>query len=89
MLAELIERQRDPVVLADLPKRRLRNKTPQLVEALTGRFREHQDRVRRAALVVSSNLGRRSTNPRGPARRALHTGCVKLSETKRRMRHLR
>lgn len=41
MLQELIEGQRDPVVLADLAKRRLRNKTPQLVEALTGRFRDH------------------------------------------------
>jgi len=41
MLQELIAGQRDPVVLADLAKRRLRNKTPELVEALTGRFREH------------------------------------------------
>lgn len=41
MLAALIEGQRDPVVLADLAVRRLRNKTPALIEALTGRFREH------------------------------------------------
>jgi transposase len=41
MLQELIAGQRDPVVLADLAKRRLRNKIPELVEALTGRFREH------------------------------------------------
>jgi len=41
MLQALIEGQREPVVLADLAKRRLRNKTPELVEALTGRFREH------------------------------------------------
>lgn len=41
MLAALIEGQRDPVLLADLAVRRLRNKTPELVEALTGRFREH------------------------------------------------
>ncbi|MPZ94792.1 MAG: IS110 family transposase [Propionibacteriales bacterium] len=41
MLQALIEGQDDPVVLADLAKRRLRNKTPELVEALTGRFREH------------------------------------------------
>ncbi len=41
MLRALIQGQREPVVLADLAKRRLRNKTPQLVEALTGRFREH------------------------------------------------
>jgi transposase len=31
----------DPAVLADLAKRRLRAKIPQLVEALTGRFTEH------------------------------------------------
>ncbi|MGH3501640.1 MAG: IS110 family transposase [Nocardioidaceae bacterium] len=41
MLQALIDGQRDPAVLADLAKRRLRNKTPELVEALTGRFREH------------------------------------------------
>ncbi|HEX3823100.1 MAG TPA: IS110 family transposase [Mycobacteriales bacterium] len=41
MLQALIEGQHDPVVLADLAKRRLRNKTPELVEALTGRFRGH------------------------------------------------
>lgn len=41
MLQSLIEGQHDPVVLADLAKRRLRSKTPELVEALTGRFREH------------------------------------------------
>lgn len=29
------------MVLADLAKRRLRSKTPELVEAMTGRFREH------------------------------------------------
>ncbi|MDX3764132.1 transposase, partial [Streptomyces sp. AK02-04a] len=31
----------DPQVLADLAKRKLRNKIPELTEALTGRFREH------------------------------------------------
>jgi transposase len=41
MLQAMIDGQRDPVVLADLAKRRLRNKTPELVEALTGRFRDH------------------------------------------------
>jgi transposase len=41
MLEALIEGQRDPVALADLAKLRLRDKTPQLVEALHGRFREH------------------------------------------------
>jgi transposase len=41
MLQALIAGDRDPAVLADLAKRRLRSKTPELVEALTGRFRDH------------------------------------------------
>ena len=41
MLAALIEGRRDPAVLADLAKRRLRSKIPALTEALTGRFSEH------------------------------------------------
>lgn len=41
MLEALVDGQRDPVMLADLAKLRLRSKTPQLIEALHGRFREH------------------------------------------------
>jgi transposase len=41
MLEALIAGQRDPAVLADLAKRRLRSKIPALTEALTGRFGEH------------------------------------------------
>ena len=41
MLDALIVGDRDPVVLADLAKRRLRSKIPELTEALTGRFSEH------------------------------------------------
>ena len=41
MLEALIAGQRDPAVLADLAKRRLRAKIPALTEALTGRFTEH------------------------------------------------
>jgi len=41
MLEALIAGQRDPVELAELAKRRLRSKIPQLTEALTGRFSEH------------------------------------------------
>jgi transposase len=33
--------ERDPAVLADLAKRRLRNKIPELTEALQGRFGDH------------------------------------------------
>jgi transposase len=41
MLDALIAGERDPVVLAEMAKGRLRNKIPQLTEALTGRFSEH------------------------------------------------
>ncbi len=41
MLEALIAGNHDPVVLADLAKRRLRSKIPELTEALTGRFSEH------------------------------------------------
>ncbi len=41
MLEALIAGERDPAVLADLAKRRMRSKIPALTEALTGRFSEH------------------------------------------------
>jgi len=41
MLEALIVGDRDPAALADLAKRRLRSKIPQLTEALRGRFTEH------------------------------------------------
>jgi len=41
MLEALVAGQRDPAVLADLAKRRLRSKIPALTEALTGRFTDH------------------------------------------------
>jgi len=41
MLEALIGGQRDPVVLADLAKRAMRSKIPELTEALTGRFADH------------------------------------------------
>jgi len=41
MLDALINGQRDPAVLADLAKARLREKIPALTEALTGRFTAH------------------------------------------------
>ena len=41
MLEALIAGERDPAVLADLAKRRLRNKIPELTEGLTGRFTDH------------------------------------------------
>ncbi|MCQ8836670.1 transposase, partial [Streptomyces malaysiensis] len=41
MLEALIAGEHDPQLLADPAKRRLRNKIPELTQALTGRFREH------------------------------------------------
>jgi transposase len=41
MLEALIGGQQDPVELADLAKRRLRVKIPELIEALNGRFTDH------------------------------------------------
>jgi len=41
MLQALIEGQNDPAALADLAKRRMRSKIPELTEALTGRFGAH------------------------------------------------
>ncbi len=41
MLAALIRGQRDPRVLAEYARARMRRKIPALVEALTGRFSEH------------------------------------------------
>jgi transposase len=41
MLQALADGERDTRVLADLAQKRLRTKTPQLIEALTGRFTDH------------------------------------------------
>ncbi|MGH8988927.1 MAG: IS110 family transposase [Acidimicrobiales bacterium] len=50
MLDALIAGERDPAVLADLAKRRLRSKIPELTEALTGRFGEHHGFLARVHL---------------------------------------
>ena len=41
MLEALVAGERDPAVLAELAKRRLRAKIPELTQALTGRFNDH------------------------------------------------
>jgi transposase len=51
MLAALVAGERDPVVLAELAKGKLRKKLPQLRQALTGRFGEHH------GLLVGLSLG--------------------------------
>lgn len=52
MLQALIDGQRDPATLANLAKRRLRVKIPELTEALTGRFNEHHAFLARMHLEV-------------------------------------
>ena len=52
MLEALIAGERDPAVLADLAKRRMRSKIPLLTEALTGRFAEHHGFLARVHLDI-------------------------------------
>jgi transposase len=52
MLQALIDGQQDPAVLAQLAKRRLRTKIPELTEALTGRFSQHHAFLARMYLDV-------------------------------------
>lgn len=52
MLTAMVAGQRDPAVLADLAKGKMRSKIPDLTEALIGRFDEHH------ALLVSQMLSR-------------------------------
>ena len=50
MLKALVAGEREPEVLADLAKRRLRSKIPELREALRGRFRDHHALLIRLSL---------------------------------------
>ena len=50
MITALIDGQRDPAVLADLARARMRAKIPALTEALTGRFSAHHAVLCRAML---------------------------------------
>ena len=52
MLAALISGEHDPARLADLAKRRLRTKIPELTEALTGRFGAHHGFLARLHLTL-------------------------------------
>lgn len=55
MLEALINGERNPARLADLAKRRLRSKIPELTEALTGRFNEHHAFLARVHLDLTTN----------------------------------
>lgn len=56
MLEALIAGQRDPQVLADLAKRKLRWKLPELTEALNGRFENHHAFLARTHLDLIDHL---------------------------------
>src|SRR5665648_919995 len=56
MLEALVAGQRDPLVLAELAKRRMRSKIPELTEALTGRFGEHHAFLVRTHLDLIDHL---------------------------------
>ena len=59
MLWALINGERDPAVLANLAKRRLRHKIPILEEALTGRFNDHHAYLARMHLEAIQQLDAR------------------------------
>jgi len=50
MLAAMIDGERDPRLLAEMAKGKLRGKIPQLTEALTGTVDEHHARLARSIL---------------------------------------
>lgn len=56
MLEAMIAGERDPRLLADLAKRRMRSKIPHLVEALTGRFDDHHAFLARLHLDLVDRL---------------------------------
>ena len=58
MLAALVAGERDPGVLAELAKGRLRAKLPQLRQALRGRFRSHHALLVRLAVAHLEQLER-------------------------------
>ncbi|MFJ9382099.1 IS110 family transposase [Streptomyces sp. NPDC101455] len=78
MLEALIGGERDPQTLAEMAKRKLRNKIPELTEALTGRFREHHAFLTRLHLdhydqltAIIGQLNQRIEEAMAPFRPAL------------------
>jgi transposase len=55
MLEALIKGESDPAVLAQLAKKRLRSKIPELTEALTGRFKKHHAFLAQIHLDIIDN----------------------------------
>jgi transposase len=69
MLGALVAGERDPQVLAELAKGRLRKKLPQLRQALRGRFGEHHALLVGLALDHQGAPGGRDRPPRRPCGR--------------------
>ncbi len=63
MLEALAAGEHDPVVLAELARRRLRSKIPELTEALTGRFSDHHAFLVRVHLDLIDQHTRGSPPP--------------------------
>jgi transposase len=68
MLEALIVGQRDPMVLAELAKGRMRGKRAALVQALTGRFDDHHAELARVLLDHIDALTTRQTTSRPGSR---------------------
>jgi transposase len=66
MLAAQVGGERDPQVLAELARGRLRSKLPQLRQALRGRFSDHHALLLRLALAHLEHLG--APSPRSTPR---------------------
>ena len=69
MLGALVAGERDPQVLAELAKGKLRKKLPQLRQALRGRFGEHHGLLVGLALDHQGAPGGRDRPPRRPCGR--------------------
>lgn len=65
MLDALIAGQRDPAQLADLAKRRMRSKIPELTEGLTGRFSYHHAFLAQLHLDLTAAPRRSTVSPPG------------------------
>lgn len=97
MLEALIGGKRDPRVLAELAKRRLRSKIPHLIEALTGRFEEHHafmarlhlDLVDRLTAMIEAltALSKRSRSGAPTSEISVSPGCGRPSHESRTSTH--
>jgi transposase len=69
MLAALVAGERDPQVMAELAKSRMRRKIPELTEALTGHFDDHH------ALLVGGDAGPAESGGAGTGRAGRANRC--------------